>query len=92
VFFDEPGLGTGAGTFAVARLRYRKTEQVSRHAHGFAAQTLADTACSGAPPRLRCWSPGSSRRLAAWSCFRAPLEPSRALRDPRAATVPRSPR
>ena len=47
VFDDRPGLGTGAGTFGLARLRYRKDEGVSRHAHGFVAQTIADTGLLG---------------------------------------------
>jgi len=47
VFEDRPAAGTGAGTFAVARLRYRKGEQVSRHAHGFVPQTLADLGLVG---------------------------------------------
>jgi tetratricopeptide (TPR) repeat protein len=47
IFDDRPALGTGAGTFGVARLRYRKDEFVSRHAHGYVAQTLADTGLLG---------------------------------------------
>jgi tetratricopeptide (TPR) repeat protein len=47
VFEDRPAAGTGAGTFAIARLRYRKGEQVSRHAHGFIPQTLSDLGLIG---------------------------------------------
>ena len=47
VFEDRPAVGTGAATFGVARLRYRKGEQVSRHAHGFIPQTLADLGLVG---------------------------------------------
>jgi tetratricopeptide (TPR) repeat protein len=47
VFADRPVVGTGAGTFAISRLRYRKDELVSRHAHGYLAQTLADTGLLG---------------------------------------------
>ena len=47
VFDDRPGRGTGAGTFGVARLRYRKDELVSRHAHGYVPQTLADLGLLG---------------------------------------------
>lgn len=47
VFEDRPGLGTGAGTFGLARLRYRKDEGVSRHAHGYVAQAIADTGLVG---------------------------------------------
>ena len=47
VFSDRPWIGTGAGTFGTARLRYRKDELVSRHAHGYIPQTLADTGILG---------------------------------------------
>ena len=47
VYEDRKAAGTGAGTFGVARLRYRKGEQVSRHAHGFVPQTLADLGLVG---------------------------------------------
>jgi tetratricopeptide (TPR) repeat protein len=47
IFDDRPGLGTGSGTFGLARLRYRKDELVSRHAHGYIPQTLADTGLLG---------------------------------------------
>ena len=47
VFNERPGLGTGAGTFGVARLPYRKDSGVSRHAHGFLAQTAADLGLLG---------------------------------------------
>jgi tetratricopeptide (TPR) repeat protein len=47
IFDDRPGLGTGSGTFGVARLRYRNDELVSRHAHGYVAQALADTGLLG---------------------------------------------
>jgi tetratricopeptide (TPR) repeat protein len=39
--------GTGAGTFRIARLRYRKDELVSGHAHGYVPQTLADLGLVG---------------------------------------------
>ena len=44
---ERPTLGTGAGTFGLARLRYRKDEGVSRHAHGFIPQTAADMGLLG---------------------------------------------
>ena len=47
VFSDRPAIGTGAGTFGNSRLRYRTDEGVSRHAHGFVAQTIADTGLAG---------------------------------------------
>lgn len=42
IFADRRAVGFGAGNFAVARLRYRKDASVTRHAHGFVPQTLAD--------------------------------------------------
>ena len=47
VFEHHKFLGTGAGTFADARLPYRKSDLLSRHAHGFVPQTLADTGLLG---------------------------------------------
>jgi O-Antigen ligase len=47
VFEDRPGVGTGAGTFRVARLRYRTDTSVTGHAHGFVPQTLADLGIAG---------------------------------------------
>ena len=47
VFADRRAVGTGAGTFAAARLRHRTDESVTRHAHGFVPQTLADLGILG---------------------------------------------
>ncbi len=47
VFEDRPSVGVGAGAFAVARLRHRTDIVVTRHAHGFVAQTLADLGIVG---------------------------------------------
>jgi O-Antigen ligase len=47
IFAAHPLDGTGAGTFGVARLRYRKDVLVARHAHGFFAQTMADMGILG---------------------------------------------
>ena len=47
IFSDRPSVGTGAGTFGVARLRYRNDQLVARHAHGFFAQTMADLGIAG---------------------------------------------
>ena len=47
VFEDNPGAGAGAGAFAVTGLRYRETANVSRHAHGYFVQTLADLGLIG---------------------------------------------
>ena len=47
VFADVPITGTGAGTFGIARLHYRKDQLVAQHAHGFLAQTAADLGTIG---------------------------------------------
>ncbi len=47
VFDSRPAVGTGAGTFATARLRHRTDASVTRHAHGFVPQTLADLGIVG---------------------------------------------
>jgi hypothetical protein len=47
VFDDRPAVGVGAGAFAVARLRHRTDGIVTRHAHGFVTQTLADLGIVG---------------------------------------------
>jgi len=47
IFGDHPILGTGAGTFGIARLQHRKDNLVVRHAHGQVAQTLADLGALG---------------------------------------------
>ncbi len=47
VFDERPGKGTGAGTFYVSRLRYRKDELVAQHAHGYVPQTMSDLGVVG---------------------------------------------
>jgi hypothetical protein len=47
VFASRRLSGTGAGTFGISRLRYRKDDLVSLHAHGFIPQTLADLGLIG---------------------------------------------
>ena len=47
VFEARPSVGTGAGTFRVARLRYRTDTSVTGHAHGYVSQTLADLGLVG---------------------------------------------
>jgi hypothetical protein len=47
VFEDHPAAGTGAGTFGVARLRYRTNVLASGHAHGFVVQTMSDLGIVG---------------------------------------------
>jgi tetratricopeptide (TPR) repeat protein len=45
--FRDHRSGTGAGTFGISRLRYRKDQLVSRQAHGFIPQTAADMGIPG---------------------------------------------
>ena len=47
VFAQDRLKGTGAGTFGVARLRFREGPLVSNHAHGFVVQTMADLGILG---------------------------------------------
>ena len=47
VYGVRPSLGVGAGNFASVRLRFRTDVAVSRHAHGFVPQTLADLGIVG---------------------------------------------
>jgi hypothetical protein len=47
VFEDRPAIGLGAGNFATARLRHRTDISVTRHAHGFVPQTMADLGIVG---------------------------------------------
>jgi O-Antigen ligase len=47
VFEENPEAGAGAGTFQVTRLRHRKDQLVSRHAHGYVVQTMADLGIAG---------------------------------------------
>ena len=47
VFEDRPAIGLGAGNFQTARLRHRTDTSVTRHAHGFVPQTLADLGIVG---------------------------------------------
>lgn len=47
VFGDLPVTGSGAGTFGIARLHYRKDQLVVQHAHGYVAQTASDMGTLG---------------------------------------------
>jgi hypothetical protein len=47
VFAEREVVGTGPGTFSVARLRERTDAGVTAHAHGFVPQTLADMGIVG---------------------------------------------
>ncbi|GAC1316814.1 MAG: hypothetical protein NVSMB25_03260 [Thermoleophilaceae bacterium] len=66
VFEANPLHGTGAGTFGVARLRYRDDQLVSRHAHGYIPQTLSDLGLIGLTLTLlllAAWLIGSARAV-----------------------------
>jgi hypothetical protein len=87
VFQERPLRGSGAGTFGTARLPHRENQTVSRHAHGFFAQTIADTGLIGlaaALALLAAWVLAAARAtgfgqreegtpLPAWSDERAAL-------------------
>jgi hypothetical protein len=47
VFEENTEAGAGAGTFQVTRLRHRRDQLVTRHAHGFVHQTMADLGIAG---------------------------------------------
>ncbi|HEX8744193.1 MAG TPA: O-antigen ligase family protein [Thermoleophilaceae bacterium] len=47
VFDENMEAGTGAGTFQITRLRHRDTQLVTRHAHGYVVQTMADLGIAG---------------------------------------------
>ena len=47
IFADNPGVGVGAGGYAVVRKRYRTADPAVRHAHGYVVQTLADLGLVG---------------------------------------------
>jgi hypothetical protein len=47
VFEDRPAVGLGAGNFQTTRLRHRTDASVTRHAHGYVPQTLADLGIVG---------------------------------------------
>jgi hypothetical protein len=72
VFEDEPLRGVGAGGFATAALRYRSDANVSRHAHGYVVQTLADLGLVGLLAILAAaaaWLAAAARAL--WGPLRA---------------------
>jgi O-antigen ligase len=63
-FEERPVAGLGAGSFELARLRYRDTGQQSAYAHGFVAQTLADLGLAGllaALAALVAWAAAAAR-------------------------------
>jgi len=47
IFRDNPGVGVGAGGYAIVRKRYRTADPAVRQAHGYVVQTLADLGLAG---------------------------------------------
>jgi tetratricopeptide (TPR) repeat protein len=47
VFDERPWTGSGAGNFPASRLRHRTDVAITRHAHGFVPQTMADLGILG---------------------------------------------
>lgn len=47
IFDGRPLVGVGAGGYEIARLHHRKDASVTRHAHGYVAQTIADLGLLG---------------------------------------------
>jgi hypothetical protein len=47
VFDENLEGGAGAGTFQITRLRHRENQLVTRHAHGYVVQTMADLGIAG---------------------------------------------
>ncbi|HEX8064940.1 MAG TPA: HAT repeat-containing protein [Thermoleophilaceae bacterium] len=66
VFADNLAGGTGAGTFGIARLRHRRDQLVSRHAHGYVVQTMSDLGVAGlvaSVALLAAWLAAAARGL-----------------------------
>jgi O-antigen ligase len=73
-FEERPVAGLGAGSFELARLRYRDDGFQASHAHGFVHQTLSDLGIVGlltVLALLACWLAAASRATGvgprAWS-------------------------
>ncbi|MDQ4071627.1 MAG: O-antigen ligase family protein, partial [Actinomycetota bacterium] len=78
VFDERPGTGTGAGTFYVSRLRYRKDELVAQHAHGYVPQTMSDLGLLGlgvSAALLLAWAAAALRATALLPRLRRRTEP-----------------
>jgi len=78
VFDERPGRGTGAGTFYISRLRYRKDELVAQHAHGYVPQTMSDLGVAGlvlSAPLLIAWLLCALRATALMPRLRRRAEP-----------------
>ena len=64
IFEANPGVGVGAGGYAVVRKRYRTADPAVRHAHGYVVQTLADLGLAGLAVSLAllaAWLAGAGR-------------------------------
>jgi O-antigen ligase len=64
IFAAEPVLGAGAGSFAVARTRYRTGLLIVRQAHGYVAETMASLGVLGLAVSLAllvAWLGGAAR-------------------------------
>jgi hypothetical protein len=75
IFADNPGVGVGAGGYAVVRKRYRTADPAVRHAHGYVVQTLADLGLAGAAVSLALLAAG-------WLAGRGPLAARSRAADP----------
>ena len=78
VFEEEPALGTGAGTFGTARLRFRRDALVARQAHGYVAQTMSDLGVAGVILSLAlliAWVIAAARALGLWRRGKAAADP-----------------
>ena len=80
VFGERPALGTGAGAFALTRLRYRSTSYAARHAHGYVVQTLSDLGLLGLIVSLAlalAWAFSAARATGVRRRERSPLDADR---------------
>ena len=80
VFEANPGIGVGAGGYAIARKRYRRDTLEVRHAHGYVVQTLADFGVAGAAVSLAllaAFLASAGRTVALRAGSRLPYTPER---------------
>ncbi len=94
VFAERRVVGTGPGTFRIARLRERSDTSATAHAHGFVPQTLADTGLVGivlTSALLAAWLVAALRSTSLYprrpSLRRARAAPRRDWTDDRIALV-----
>lgn len=87
VFDDRPSVGLGAGNFSTTRLRHRNDGSITRHAHGFVPQTMADLGIVGvvlSSALLLAWLVAAARATALYPRrlpFRRQAEAPAARRD-----------